>query len=100
MWGKVIYGTESTKIGDFTSLKLEHSIFKQKVGVDSEASSDGFFFLGWFSLPEGKKKVPEVWICILFIDDIYTFTLKCLEFGRRRNCNKKMYKSESYKENS
>ena len=58
------------------------------------------FFLGWFSLPEGKKKVPEVWICILFIDDIYTFTLKCLEFGRRRNCNKKMYKSESYKENS
>lgn len=45
MWGKVIYGTESTKIGDFTSLKLEHSIFKQKVGVDSEASSDGFFFL-------------------------------------------------------
>lgn len=33
------------KIGDLTSLILEHSVFKQKMGVDSEASSDSFFFL-------------------------------------------------------
>lgn len=37
-----------------------------------------YFFLGWFSMPEGEKKVPEVWICILFIDDIYTFSVDTL----------------------
>lgn len=37
-----------------------------------------YFFLGWFSMPEGGKKVPEVWICILFIDDIYTFSVDTL----------------------
>lgn len=36
------------------------------------------FFLGWFSMPEGEKKVPEVWICILFIGDIYTFSVDTL----------------------
>lgn len=29
-------------------------------------------------MPEGEKKVPEVWICILFIGDIYTFSVDTL----------------------
>lgn len=34
-----------TNIRDLTPLRLGLSVFKQKVGVDSEASSGGFFFL-------------------------------------------------------
>lgn len=50
-----------------------------------------FFCKGGLFLFEKLKKVLEVWICILFIVDIYIFILKCfgLEFGRGRNCNKK-----------
>ena len=66
------------KISDLTSLRLEHSVFKQKVWVDSEASSDGLFFLRLVFHAWGGKKVPEVWICILFIDDIYTFSVDTL----------------------